>query len=108
MDSPVPAAGSSSSTTPQNANQSNDDDDEDGDSEALAAHIAKMGGKLGDAGVQEARSVKCSDVSVVLVTEVVGKARVLTGILIVVLARWIWNVLDTAIHLNTWTMITVR
>lgn len=65
MDSPIPSASApNASASSGPAGSINvDDDDEDGDNEALAAHIAKMGGKPADADVAEARSVKCSDVS---------------------------------------------
>ncbi len=61
MDNPIPAPGTESSTD-MTSRKFEDDDMSDDDREALAAHIAKMGGKPGDADQVEAKSVKCSEV----------------------------------------------
>lgn len=60
MEDPVPSLDQQSSSAPIDV----DDDDEDMDREALAAHVAKIGGKPGAENDVEAKSVKCSDVSV--------------------------------------------
>ncbi len=66
MDSPVPSAAeqsaASSSAAPGDTRKFEDDDMDEDDRAALAAHIAKMGGKAGDGEVVEAKSVKCTDV----------------------------------------------
>jgi hypothetical protein len=64
MDNPVPA-GDEPITTSGSADKPMDvDDDEDeDDQEALQAHIKKMGGDPSKADDVEAKSVKCTDVS---------------------------------------------
>lgn len=60
MEEPVPASDQQSSSSA--AINVDDDDEEEEDREALAAHVAKIGGKPGAENDVEAKSVKCSDV----------------------------------------------
>lgn len=64
MDNPVPAGDESTAATGSAGKPMDVDDDEDeDDQEALQAHIKKMGGDPSKADDVEAKSVKCTDVS---------------------------------------------
>jgi hypothetical protein len=62
MDKPIPSADAETSSTPMSNRRFEDDDMDEDDKAALAAHIAKIGGRPGDAQEVAAKSVKCSEV----------------------------------------------
>jgi hypothetical protein len=66
MDNPVPAGDEPITTSGSAVKPMDVDDDEDeDDQEALQAHIKKMGGDPSKADDVEAKSVKCTDVSLI-------------------------------------------
>jgi hypothetical protein len=63
MDNEVPSGADSSSGADDTAKPIDIDDDDEEDQEGLKAHITKMGGDPSKANDAEAKSVKCTDVS---------------------------------------------
>lgn len=77
MDSPVPAGDESTAATGSAGKPMDVDDDEDeDDQEALQAHIKKMGGDPSKADDVEAKSVKCTDVSLIRLPRCSGDSEV--------------------------------
>ena len=68
MDNEVPSGTDSSSAADDSAKPIDLDDDDEEDQEGLKAHITKMGGDPSKANDAEAKSVKCTDVSLRLIS----------------------------------------